>query len=184
MAYIIYIHIHIPSTIIASSRSNFHRENVNDMKKKVPFDDRCLDERSSNRFRSIDEQDYSFLRWFRRCISSSHPIGFVFRGNGRGGSRPRWKGGNTNTNTHEQILTIPTSGMMKFCGVFEGFEIIIFLFLGNSIERRGHRKRVCLRKRVVSLEFVRDLCIDCKEEELFFFFSRRNCFYCIRENVT
>lgn len=124
-------HIHIPSTIIASSRLNFHRENANDTSEKESTVRRSMPgmfEWSSNRFRSIDEQAYSFLRWFRRCISSSHPIAFIFRGKMEevvpGGK------GEIRTRTHERSLKFWRAEILRGIGGIRDYYISISRELG------------------------------------------------------
>lgn len=93
------------------------------VKKKVPFDDRCLE--CSNDQVSIDrwKQGYS-IRWFRRYILSSQSVHLpgkdaeeAERGKYRVQSVKFWRA--------------------EWLKIFEGFEMIIFLFLGKFDREEG-----------------------------------------------
>lgn len=134
-------HIHIPSTIIASSRLNFHRENANDTSEKVPFDDRCL-ECSNDRRTGFDRSTNKLIPFYDGFDDAFHHL--IRSRSSSGGRWRKWSPVEREKYVHEHTSGVWNSDERKFCGVLEGFEIIIFLFLGNlDWEEEAYEARTC-----------------------------------------
>ena len=122
------------------------------VKKKVPFDDRCLE--CSNDQVSIDRSMKT--RLFHSMVSTIH---FIISIRSSSGER---RGGSGKGEIQSAECEILTSGMIEnFRGIRDDY-----ISISGEVRSRGGRHR----KRVVSLEFVYRFCT--RKRNYFFFASK------------